>query len=224
MSKFGKVVVLSLFIMFVCIVMLFFLQFQNNNSLENINGAKSNSSILIENGNIINNLSDQNQASLSAQIKNLNSKIIFLETSVSGIMKRLDELENTVLNSKINTSANQIFQKQSIYIGSASTNNNVWTDSGVEVNLDSNDYPSYINAVFEVGISIVSGEASARLVNKTTGSIMAITEVAHSSSNTTWKTSPKFKLHPGNNTYSLQIRSSSSETANFSGSRIVLDK
>ncbi|MBU0974719.1 hypothetical protein KKD03_03405 [Patescibacteria group bacterium] len=158
-------------------------------------------------------------------IENLNVRVEALSSSYSTLSKRIEELEDKYNNpNNIENSSTPVFQKQIIYIGSANTKENDWTDSGVEVNLNSSDYPSDIDAVFEVGLSVVGGEAWARLVNKTTGSIMAITEISHSSSTTTWKSSPAFKLFNGNNSYALQIRSTGGEVANFSGARIVLDK
>ncbi|MFH0943446.1 MAG: hypothetical protein V1810_04715 [Candidatus Beckwithbacteria bacterium] len=116
------------------------------------------------------------------------------------------------------------FQPQIVYLGSASTTQTDWTVTNVEVRLNSNDYPADVIAYFEAGLSIVNGEAWARLKNKTTGAIMSITEIYNNTNSIVWKTSPSFKLHSGNNVYVVEIKSSSSELANLSGARITISK
>jgi hypothetical protein len=78
--------------------------------------------------------------------------------------------------------------------------------------------------VFEAGLSIIGGEAWARLKNKTTGAIISVSEVFHNNSTVVWKNSGVFKLHPGNNLYVVEIKSSSDEIANLVGSRIKLSQ
>lgn len=114
------------------------------------------------------------------------------------------------------------WQPQNIYLGSANTTKNEWSESTVEIQLNTNDYPNGVTAIFEAQLSIISGEVSARLKNKTTGAIMSITEVTHNSNTATWKSSPKFQLHHGNNIYVIELRSSSSELANLSNARLKL--
>lgn len=150
-------------------------------------------------------------------------QIEILEASSQALLKRVEDLEGAEPTTKyITATTSQNFQKQIVHVGSASTRENNWTDTGVEVTLNTEDYPSNINANFEVGISIISGVGWARLVNKTTGAVMAITEVSGNTSETSWKSSPKFKLHSGTNMYEVQARSSSGELVNISSARIIL--
>ncbi|MDP4031206.1 MAG: hypothetical protein Q8P47_02870, partial [Candidatus Beckwithbacteria bacterium] len=99
-----------------------------------------------------------------------------------------------------------------------------WTETGAQVQLNSANYPAGVNAVFEAGLSIIGGEAWARLKNKTTGAIISVSEVSHNNSAVAWKGSGAFKLHSGNNLYVVEIKSSSGETANLSGSRLQLSQ
>ena len=148
-----------------------------------------------------------------------------LQASVSALVDRVTELESgSTSSNSFTTTASPVFQKQIIHIGSASTKEREWTNSGVEVTLNTSDYPNGVTAQLEVGISIISGQGWARLVNKTTGAIIDISQVYSDSSEVTWKTSPSFKLHPGSNMYELQVRSTSGEVANFSSARIILKK
>lgn len=112
------------------------------------------------------------------------------------------------------------FQPQIIHLGSASSTQTSWTETNIQTQLNSVDYPLTAMAFFEAGLYIVNGEVWVRLKNKTTGAIMSITEIYHNSQTLTWKTSPGFKLHPGNYLYVVEIKSSSGETANLSGARI----
>ena len=154
-----------------------------------------------------------------------------LQASVSGLLNRLESLENT--NSKTTTpvktttsytprSTTPSFQTQDIFFGSATTTSTSWVDTGQETSLYSAHYPTTVNCYFEAGLSIIGGEVWARLKNKTTGAVIPITEVSHNNNTTTWKNSSAFKLHSGNNTYVVQLKSTSGETANLTGARIKI--
>lgn len=154
---------------------------------------------------------------LTEKINQLNSRITELETQVNQLLAQ-DQPSKT-------TATSLPFQKQIIYIGSAETRRNEWTDTGFEVSLNSSDYPSGVKGIFEAGLSIVGGgEAQARLMNKTTGAVMSITEISTSNSATIWKSSPSFQLFSGSNVYTLQMRSTSNELAKASGARIVISQ
>ena len=114
------------------------------------------------------------------------------------------------------------WQPQNIYLGSATTTKTEWTETSAAIQLNSSDYPAEVKAVFEAQLSIVNGEAWARLKNKTSGAIMQVTEIYNNSNTATWKNSPVFKLHNGTNTYVIELMSTSSEQANLSGARLKL--
>jgi hypothetical protein len=216
MSNFEKIIVVVLTFLLAAVTLLFTLQLRTNNLVKNLTNTTVSE---IKNDSI----PLSTNLDLNETIEKIDQKTEDLLASSSALTKRLEKLEekpDTITSN--NTNPN--FQKQIIYIGSASTKENNWIDSGVEINLNSSDYPSGVNAVFEAGLSTVGGEAWARLINKTTGAVMDITEISHSTSTTTWKSSHSFNLFEGNNTYSLQIKSSSGEVANFSGARIVISK
>lgn len=230
MSNFEKLLSVVVFLLVIAVSSLFFLNFSQDESLKNLPILSSNSG-----QNSINEKLDTEMKSMD-QYKNqetssetatdstqLAEKISDLEARASALLERIENLEGTTSKTSYSVSK-PTFQKQIIYLGSATTESLSWVDSDAEVTLNSADYPTDVDASFEVGMSIVGGQAWARLVNKTTGAIMAITEISHDHSNTTWKSSPSFKLHSGNNTYVMQVRSSSSERADFSGARIVIGK
>ena len=114
------------------------------------------------------------------------------------------------------------WQPQNIYLGSASTVKTEWTETSAAIQLNSSDYPAEVKAVFEGQLSIVNGEAWARLKNKTSGAIMQVTEIFNNSNTATWKNSPSFKLHNGTNTYVIELKSTTGEQANLSGARLKL--
>lgn len=149
------------------------------------------------------------------------------EASYSALLTRVENLENAQTQKPTKTavsSTTTAFQKQVIYLGAASSTSREWINSGLEVILDSADYPANVVATFEAGLSIVGGEAWARLANKTTGAIISASEVSHGSNTVTWKSSVAFKLHPGKNTYVVQIKSTSGEVANLAGARLVINQ
>ena len=152
-----------------------------------------------------------------------------LQASLSSLIARIENLEKT--DEKTPTpapapislgGATPAFQPQTIYLGSASTTNTTWTDSGIEVSLYSGDYPSGVKLYFEAGLSIIGGEAWARVKNKTSGSVMQTTQVFHNNNTVTWKYSPAFYLNSGNNVYIIQLKSTSSEKANLAGARLKI--
>ena len=167
-----------------------------------------------------------------------NGTLAALQATISGLLKRLEILEtgqNVVAPetptfpssspaASGQTAAKAVFQTQVLYLGSASTTERDWTETGAQVWLNSANYPAGVNAVFEAGLSIIGGEAWARLKNKTTGAIISASEVFHNNSTVSWKGSGAFKLHSGNNLYVVELKSTSGETANLSGSRLQLSQ
>ena len=151
-----------------------------------------------------------------------------LQASLSSLLSRIEKLETTPETTSTPTTTTSVstpaFQPQVIYVGSASLNKRQWTDSGVEVIINSANYPADVNVVFQAGLSIPGGEAWARLRNKTTGAVILASEIMHNNSTVTWKGSSIFKLHNGNYNYVVQIRSTSGETVNLAGARLNITK
>lgn len=152
--------------------------------------------------------------SLQNVLDSLTTRVSTLETE--------DTSTNTQTGGTTTTTTTNSWQPQTIYLGSANTNQKDWIETGQEVTINSADYPSNVSTTFEAGLSIVGGEAWARLKNKTTGAVMSVTEVFHNTSTTTWKSSPSFKLHSGNYAYVVELKSTSGETANLAGARVVI--
>lgn len=164
-----------------------------------------------------------------------NQALETLQATIAGLLQRMEVLEaektgdqpaaaSPSLAAVGQKSAAPAFQTQILYFGSGSTTQRDWTETGAQAWLDSNSYPAGVNVSFEAGLSIIGGEAWARLKNKTTGAIISVSEVWHNNSSVTWKSSPQFKLHPGNNLYVVELKSSSDEMANLSGSRVQLSQ
>ena len=162
------------------------------------------------------------------------TSVAALQATMAGLLQRLEVLEAGQSTEPLPASSPQIspeplvakpvFQTQVLYLGSGNTIERIWTETAAQLWLNSANYPSGVQAVFEAGLSIIGGEAWARLKNKTTGAVIFISEVSHNNNAVVWKTAPAFKLHPGNNLYVVEIKSSSGETANLAGSRIQLSQ
>lgn len=213
MKTFEKIILVVLFFLFISIFVLVYLYFQLDKKVSNIS---SDNTTLTE----VDNSQPVDLAIAKKQLE-------ILEATASSLLKRVEDLEETqpitsTTSKNVVLSPSTNFQKQIIHIGSTSTNETSWVNSGIEVVLNTEDYPDNVDATFEAGISVVSGEGWARLVNKSTGAVMSISEVYNNTNETVWVSSPKFKLHEGPNTYEVQVRSTSSEIANFSSARIIL--
>lgn len=215
MSLFEKVFSIFVFVLFAGIIILFFWFESLNKNVKVLQAGTPPDEELIQ---------IETKSGL-VELTTVQNELESLQASFSALLKRVDTIENSADTSGFaSTVSEPSFQKQIVHIGSSSTKELEWTNSGVVVTLNSNDYPTDVMAQFEVGISIVGGQGWARLVNKSTGAILNITEVYADSSETTWRSSQKFKLHNGSNIYELQVRSTSGEVANFSSARIILTK
>lgn len=158
-------------------------------------------------------------AQLTEKITSLEEKVTELETSIaeSSTITSRNSAKSTVAKSTPTTSKAEI-----IYLGAGSTDKREWTESGIEIALNSSSYPAGTQLKFEAGLAITSGEVWARLKNKTTGAIINVSEVYNNSGTTTWKGSAPFTIHPGNNTYVIELRTTSGELGTMQGSRLIV--
>lgn len=156
-----------------------------------------------------------------------------LEASVSALAARLEEVEKNqkTIQSQIATSASAqqknstpLFTKETLYLGSANTNSREWSETGLEIGINSAHYPAGVTVKLEASLSIIGGEAWVRLKNKSTGAVISISEISNNTNTATWKLSPSFVLHTGGYTYVLEARSTSGETANISAARLIIEK
>lgn len=152
-----------------------------------------------------------------------------LQAQVTALDHRVDVLEDIPsptpprTRTATSTLSTTPFQKQVLTLGSANTTKQNWVPTGLEMTINSADYPAPVYAYFEAGLNCSGCIVSARLTNKTTGAIINISELSHDTNTVTWKRSTGFKLHPGNNNYVVELRSSSGEVAFLTSSRIILD-
>ncbi len=156
-----------------------------------------------------------------------------LEASISALAARLEQVEKNqkTIQNQIATSASAqskstipAFTKETLFLGSASTNNREWSETGLEIGINSAHYPAGVTVKLEASLSIIGGEAWVRMKNKSTGAIISLSEISHNTNAATWKLSPSFALHNGGHTYVLEARSTSGETANISGARLIIEK
>lgn len=156
-----------------------------------------------------------------------------MEASVSALAARLEEVEKNqkTIQSQIATSASAqqknstpLFTKETLYLGWASTNSREWSETGLEIGINSAHYPAGVTVKLEASLSIIGGEAWVRLKNKSTGAVISISEISNNTNTATWKLSPSFALHTGGYTYVLEARSTSGETANISAARLIIEK
>jgi hypothetical protein len=171
----------------------------------------------------------KNQPSNSPQsnsIASAASQLSTFQSSLDTLTQRLNRIENIPTPTPLitNKSTSASFQKQVFTLGSANTTSLAWSPTGLEITINSADYPASVMAYFEAGLNCAGGVAWARITNKTTGAIINVSEVSHNTNHVTWKRSAGFKLHPGNNSYVVELRSSSGEMVYLSSSRIVIEK
>ncbi len=161
---------------------------------------------------------DEDDELLQASISALQLKVAQAELELADIKLKLASSSSTK-----QTTPTVAFSKETLYLGSASTQSRDWTVTSLEIGINSAHYPDNVSVKLETAMSIIGGEAWVRLKNKSTGAVIPLSEISHNTSVTTWKLSPSFKLHPGGHTYVLEARSTSGEVANISGARLIVE-
>ena len=146
-----------------------------------------------------------------------------LQQQIDDLTARVAQLEKKVGVQSSNRQTNPAVKEYIIYLGSGQTDNRDWTDiSSAVAAINTANYGQLKAVYFEAALSIIGGEAHARLENQTTGQVIYQTEVVNNTSSATWETSSAFTLSSGQNSYMVQLRSTSGEMAILSGSRIHL--
>lgn len=153
-------------------------------------------------------------------LANLETRLASLEETVAEIDTSGDSSSQTSSDTSSTSSSVKEFY---VYLGSGSSSSTDWTNiPGAVVTIDTGQYDNIKEVRFEAGLSILSGNAYARLVNKDTGAVFTNSEVTHNTSTPTWKTSSTFGLHTGSVNYMVQLRSSSGDRVDLTGARIKI--
>lgn len=143
------------------------------------------------------------------------------QTSLAEIEARLETLEKRS-PAPISKPTNGI-KETFLYMGTGSSTSRDWTTiDSASITFNPAIYGNIKEIRFEAGLSIIGGEASARLLNKSTGAVYYDSTVQHNKSTSEWKTSAPIYLPTGNATYAVQLRSSSGERANLDGARLKI--
>lgn len=146
-----------------------------------------------------------------------------IQQQIDALAARLTQVEKKVGLQTVGRQSGPAVKEYIVYLGSGQTDNRDWTDIPSAVaTLNSTNYGQLKAVYFEAALSILGGEAHARLKNLTTGEPFYQTEVFHNASASEWETSSAFSLLSGQNSYIVQLRSSSGEFAVLNGSRIHL--
>jgi hypothetical protein len=163
-------------------------------------------------------------ASAPASLEVISESITDLRKVLIDVTRRLDQVETKLKQGTTQTSkTNSIAREYTIFLGSGNTNNRDWTViPGAGVTLDISKYKNVRSVRFEAGLSIISGEAHARLYEQTGPTTFYSTEVYNNTSAGEWETSTPVTLPPGERYYTVQLRSSNGEMANLIGSRIKI--
>ncbi len=166
---------------------------------------------------VASNSADARDNDVSESDGELLSRIEELESQVEALQKSSGG-RTTVINS-----ANDGVKEFSIFLGSGDSSSTTWSDiDGLQAKIDLSKYSNIKEIRFEGSLSIVGGEARARLYNKTTSQPIVESEIMHNTNTATFKTSGNIHLQQGENLYVVQIRSSSGERAYLSGGRVTI--
>lgn len=156
----------------------------------------------------------QTSTNTPTDLSSVKAEIGSLSARVAAVEKKLG-----VKPKVVNPSSN--VKEVMIYLGTGGTDRRDWTDmtaAVADVNFDS--YSKIKAVYFEAGLSIVGGEAHARLINLDTNSVFYETEVFNNSSSSVWKTAQVLVLPSGSTKLGVQVKSTSGEYASLDGSRL----
>lgn len=164
-----------------------------------------------------------NNVTSLAQIDQLSRQVELLSAQLSSLSSQVNKTAKPSQKSSEVPKANQGVKEYSIFMGSGSTVSREWVDiNSASVRLDTSKYTSIKEIRFEAALSILGGEVSVRLKNKTTSGVYYDTIMSHNTSTSTWKTSAPLSLPSGDFEYIVQLKSSSGELAKVDGSRIKI--
>lgn len=151
------------------------------------------------------------------------NQLSMLQQQLSDLSNRLTQVEKKLGVQNTNKQTNPTVKEYVVYLGSGQTSNRDWTDiSSAATTVNTSNYGQLKAVDFEAALSIIGGEAHARLKNQTTGTPFYQTEIFNNTSSADWLTSSQFMLTNGSNSYVVQLKSSSGEMAILNGSRIHL--
>jgi hypothetical protein len=160
---------------------------------------------------------------LQGKLSDLSSRLKLVENDKSSSSKSTPRPTAVPVVSQPVAQVASPIKEQTVYIGSGSSSSTDWTDvNSAVIELNSANYSNLSRVIFEANLSIVGGNAYARLKNKTTGQIIEISTVSHNNSTSTQKLSGSFGLTAGSNEYIVQLRSSSNEKVVLDGARLRL--
>jgi len=152
---------------------------------------------------------------LQQQLNDLSNRLTQVEKKVG--------LQNSQTQQSSSKSSTSTVKEYIVFLGSGQTSNRDWTDiSSAATTVNTSNYGQLKAVDFEAALSIIGGEAHARLKNQTTDQPIFQTEVFNNTSSADWITSSQFMLTSGSNGYVVQLRSSSGEMAILNGARIHL--
>ena len=145
---------------------------------------------------------------------------------IKALEKQLDELKKQITSQQNccqKTTAPSTPQEYYVYLGTGATTNRDWTDlPSALAKIDTQKYGQIKEVRFESALSIIGGEAHARLVNKANHALIGGSEISHNNNVATLVTSSAINLIPGNVEYMVQLKSSSGEMANLASARIKI--
>jgi hypothetical protein len=146
-----------------------------------------------------------------------------LQQQIDDLSKRLSQLEKKAGVQTTTKQGNSTVKEYIVFMGTGQTNNRDWTNiTSAATTINTANYGQLKAVYFEAALSIIGGEAHARIANQTTGQPLYQTEVFNNTSSADWITSASFIPAAGQNSYIVQMRSSSGEMAILNGARVHL--
>jgi hypothetical protein len=161
-------------------------------------------------------------AETAMMMADLGQSVNVLTQKVTSLEQKVGMKTDSAATTKPMATSNTV-REATIFLGSGGTDNRDWTiiPSAVAT-IDSGSYSKIKAVYFEAGLSIVGGEAHARLYNQTTNSPLYETEVFNNTSSSVWNSAKLVFLPAGSNQFTVQLRSTSGEHASLDGARVSI--
>lgn len=106
-------------------------------------------------------------------------------------------------------------------MGTGSTNKTEWSDVlSLQATINGDRYGQIVAVYFEASMRAVNGKVEARLLDRTSASVMHESNIELQGNEYAWVISKPFAVTPGGKTFMVQMRSSSGEEVSINGARL----
>lgn len=136
-------------------------------------------------------------------------------------MQKTSEPTPTSNEAVLGANDEEILREYFVPLGTGATTHQEWSDvESLQATVNGDRYGEVVAVYFEGSMKSVNGKAEARLLDRTTSSVIHQSNIEHEGSEFGWVISKAFELFAGGKTYMVQMRSNTGEKVEMNGARL----